>query len=96
MELFGYNITLEPKTTIKSQVLADFIVDWTGPSEPPQCHTETVWTIHYDGAWCKAGVSAATIITSPAGLKYRYVASLRFALESDKYTNNIVEYEAVI
>jgi hypothetical protein len=35
-ELFGYNITFEPRTAIKSQVLANFITDWTGPSEPPQ------------------------------------------------------------
>jgi hypothetical protein len=34
VELSGYNITFEPRTTIKSQVLADFIVAWTGPSEP--------------------------------------------------------------
>jgi hypothetical protein len=44
----SYNMTFEPRTTIKSQVLADF-VDWIGPLEPPQCHTETVWTIHCDG-----------------------------------------------
>jgi hypothetical protein len=31
-ELSGYHITFEPRTTIKSQVLADFIVDWTGPT----------------------------------------------------------------
>jgi ribonuclease HI len=36
------------------------------------------------------------IITSPAGIKYRYVARLSFAFESDKCTNNIAEYEAVI
>ena len=36
------------------------------------------------------------IITSPAGVKYRYVARLSFALESNKCTNNIAEYEAVI
>jgi hypothetical protein len=30
-ELSGYHIVFKPKTTIKSQVLADFIVDWTGP-----------------------------------------------------------------
>jgi ribonuclease HI len=34
--------------------------------------------------------------TSPAGLKYGYVVRLRFALESDKCTNNIAEYKAVI
>jgi hypothetical protein len=31
-ELSGYHITFEPRTTIKSQVLANFIVDWTGPT----------------------------------------------------------------
>jgi hypothetical protein len=95
-ELSGYNITFEPRTTIKSQVLADFIVDRTGPSEPLQCHTEIVWTIHYDGAWCQAGAGTATFITSPAELKYKYVARLSFALESDKSTNNIAKYEVVI
>jgi hypothetical protein len=30
-ELSGYHITFEPRTAIKSQVLADFVVDWTGP-----------------------------------------------------------------
>ena len=34
-ELADYNITFEPRRTIKSQVLVDFIVDWIGPSEPP-------------------------------------------------------------
>jgi hypothetical protein len=31
-ELSGYHITFEPRTTIKSQVLAYFIVDWMGPT----------------------------------------------------------------
>jgi hypothetical protein len=30
-ELYGYHITFELRTSIKSQVLVDFIVDWTGP-----------------------------------------------------------------
>jgi ribonuclease HI len=96
VELSGYNIIFEPRTAIKSQVLADFIVDWTGPVGPHQEHAETIWTIHCDGAWCHPGASVAAIITSPARVKYRYVARLRFALESDRCTNNIAEYEAVI
>jgi hypothetical protein len=90
-ELSGYNITFDPRTTIKSQVLADFIVDWTGPVGLQQEHSETIWTIHCDGAWCHAGAGATTIIISPAGVKYRYAARLSFALESDRCTNNIVE-----
>jgi hypothetical protein len=96
VDLFGYHITFEPRTTIKSQVLADFIVDWTGPTRQQEEPPEKVWTIHYDGAWCHAGAGAAAIIMSPTGVKHRYAARLRFALESDRCTNNIAEYEAVI
>ena len=42
------------------------------------------------------GAGTATIITSPIGIKYRYVARLSFTLESDKCTNNIAEYEVII
>jgi ribonuclease HI len=42
------------------------------------------------------GASAAAIITSPTGIKYRYATRLSLALKSDKCTNNIVEYEAII
>jgi hypothetical protein len=54
-ELSGYHISFEPSTAIKSQVLADFVVDWTGPTTQPDQSAEKVWTIHCDGAWCHAG-----------------------------------------
>jgi ribonuclease HI len=95
-ELSGYQITFELRTTIKSQVLADFIVDWTGPITLQDEPTEKVWIIHCDDAWCHAGVGAAADITSPTGVKHRYAARLSFVLESDRCTNNVAEYEAVI
>jgi hypothetical protein len=95
-ELSGYHIISKPRMAIKSQVLADFIIDWTGPVGPQQEHSEKVWTIHFDGAWCHAEARVTSIITSPAGVKYRYATCLSFALEFDRCTNNIVEYEAVI
>jgi hypothetical protein len=95
-KLSGYHITFEPRTTIKSQVLADFIVDWTGLTRQQEEPSEKVWTIHYDCAWCHAGAGMAAVITSPTGVKHRYVARLSFALESDRCTNNIAEYKAVI
>jgi ribonuclease HI len=96
VELSRYHITFEPRIAIKSQVLADFIVDWTGPTWRQDESPEKVWTIHYDGAWCHAGAGVAAIITSPTGIKYRYAAHLSFALESDICTNNIAEYKDVI
>jgi ribonuclease HI len=95
-ELSGYHITFEPRTSFKSQVLADFIVDWTGPITQQDKPAEKVWTIHCDGAWCHAGAGAAAVITSPTRVKHRYAARLSFALESDRCTNNVAEYEAII
>jgi ribonuclease HI len=95
-ELSGYHITFEPRTTIKLQVLADFIIDWTWPARQQDEPTEKVWTIHCDGTWCHVGAGAAAIITSPTGVKHRYATRLSFALESDRCTNNVAEYEAVI
>jgi ribonuclease HI len=95
-ELSGYHITFEPRTAIKSQVLTDFIIDWTGPVTQQDEPTEEVWTIHCDGAWCHAGAGVAAVITSHTGVKHRYAACLSFALESDRCTNNVAEYKAVI
>jgi ribonuclease HI len=95
-ELSEYHITFEPRTTIKSQVLADFIIDWTGPARQQEEPSEKVWTIHCDGTWCHAGAGAAAYITSPTCVKHRYAACLSFALESDRCINNIAESEAII
>jgi ribonuclease HI len=95
-ELSEYHITFEPRTAIKSQVLVDFIVDWTRPARQQEEPSEKVWTIHCNGAWCHTGAGAAAIVTSPTGVKHRYAARLSFALESDRCTNNIAESEAVI
>jgi hypothetical protein len=54
-ELSGYHITFEPRTTIKSQVLADFIIDWTGPTWQQEESPEKVWTIHCDARGAMRG-----------------------------------------
>jgi hypothetical protein len=41
-KLSGYDITFEPRTTIKSEVLVKFIVDWTGPVWPQEESSEKV------------------------------------------------------
>jgi hypothetical protein len=66
-ELSGYHITFEPRTAIKSQVLADFIVDWTRPITQPDPSAERVWTIHCDGAWCHAGQAPLQSLLHPQG-----------------------------
>jgi hypothetical protein len=85
------------RSAIKSQVLADFVVDWTSPSNNTGDEDLVpIWEIRCDGAWgCKvAGIAA--IITSPAGVKLRYAARLDYKDPFDRCTNSTTEYEALL
>jgi hypothetical protein len=63
-ELSRYHIVFESRNSVKSHVLANFIVDRIGPSPSRHRDLETHWTIHYDASWCHAGAGAASIITT--------------------------------
>jgi ribonuclease HI len=52
--------------------------------------------VYCDGAWGSAGASAATILVSPYGIKLCYASRLEFTSETDKCTNNIAKYEAIV
>ena len=82
------------KTSIKSQVLADFIVDWTSPEAQEEELIET-WTVYCDEAWQNEGVGIAAILESPSGAKIRYIACLNFDQFAPS-TNNTTEYEALL
>jgi ribonuclease HI len=57
---------------------------------------EPPWLLYCDGAWGSTGAGAAAILTSPFGIKLRYIARLQFTGDTNKCTNNIVEYEAIL
>jgi ribonuclease HI len=94
-KLSQFSIAYAPRTTIKSQALADFMADWTPPaSEPEVFQSKTVvttWTVYTDGAWGNLGAGASAVIHAPSGLRSKYAARLEF-----QATNNITEYEGVI
>ena len=69
-ELSELVVDFEKRTAIKSQVLDDFIVDWTSPEAQEEEPIET-WTIHCDEAWQNEGVDIAAIFESPSGTKIR-------------------------
>jgi hypothetical protein len=52
MELSEHTIDFGKRSTIKSQVLVDFVVDWTLPSNTVgDEELVPVWEIRRDGAW---------------------------------------------
>jgi ribonuclease HI len=57
---------------------------------------KTPWVVYCDGAWGATGARAAAILVSPSGIKLCYAVRMQFNNESDKYTNSIEEYEAIL
>jgi hypothetical protein len=97
MELSEHVVDFEKWSAIKSQILADFVAEWTDPVFTAEgAVPESAWLICCNEAWGTAGARAATILTSPSGIKLRYAAWLQFNNEADKCTNNITEYEAIL
>jgi ribonuclease HI len=97
MELSEYVVDFEKRSAIKSQVLADFVVDWTEPSSYTDGSViDTPLQVYCDRAWGSFGAEAVAILISPSGIKLRYATHLQFTIEIDKCNKNIAEYEAVL
>ena len=80
-----------PRTAVKSQALADFVVDWTPLAHQNPQPQNQIWTLYTDRAWGHLGARASTVLVAPFGLCSKYAARLEF-----KTTNNIAEYEGLI
>ncbi|XP_051229429.1 uncharacterized protein [Lolium perenne] len=92
VKLGVHNITYESRHTIKSQALADFLVDWEEAQQPSSQADLKHWTLHFDGSKNLEGAGAGVVLTSPKGDVVRYVLQLRF----EPCTNNMAEYEALL
>jgi hypothetical protein len=73
-ELSEYNVDFERRSAIKSQVMADFIVDWTSPIQNPGEDMSTPWVVKCDEAWCLKGVGISAVVTSLTRIIIRYAA----------------------
>ena len=94
IELSEFDIRYKPKTAIKGQVLADFVMEFTSaePVENAQTPTDLpIWKLFVDGATNAQGSGAGLILTSPERIDIEY--ALRFGFQA---SNNEAEYEAVI
>jgi ribonuclease HI len=97
MELSEYVVDLEKHSAIKSQVLANFVTEWTEPGSRTEGELpESPWLVYCNGAWGAVGAGVAAILISSSEIKLRYTARLQFSSEADKCTNNIAEYKAIL
>ncbi|XP_070005247.1 uncharacterized protein [Nicotiana sylvestris] len=96
IELSEYDIAYHPRTAIKSQVLADFVVDF---SQGMQLEAEKelqvfngsnsgIWTLFTDGSSNVKGAGLGIVLVPPRG------ETIRQAIKYHSITNNKAEYEA--
>ena len=71
-------IAYAPRTAIKSQVLADFITEWTEVQTPPAVINQEYWTMYFDGSLMKKGAGVGLVFVSPLGVRMRYMVRLHF------------------
>ncbi|XP_071905675.1 uncharacterized protein [Coffea arabica] len=97
VELAEHDISYQPRTTIKAQALADFLVEGANLSvtEPStlskEARPEERWVLFVDGASSKEGSGAGLLLISPTGEELTY--ALRFDFSA---SNNEAEYEALL
>nr|GEY92581.1 reverse transcriptase domain-containing protein [Tanacetum cinerariifolium] len=89
-----HNITYRPRTSVKGQILVDFLVEMPGDvsqAAPAAVAQEEPWTLFTDGSSCVDGSGAGLILTNPEGVEFTY--SLRFQFTA---SNIEAEYEALV
>jgi ribonuclease HI len=91
VELMGETLSFAPRKAIKSQILADFLAEWTDTQLPTTPIQPELWTMYFDGSLMKTGAGAGLLFVSPLGKHLRYVIRLHFPA-----SNNVAEYEALV
>ena len=87
----GHDIRYIPRTTIKSQALADFIAEWIELQLSTPDVTHEYWMMYFDRSVMASGSGARVVLITPNGSRLCYVICLHFLA-----SNNAVEYEALI
>ncbi|GJQ89728.1 hypothetical protein Tco_0000867 [Tanacetum coccineum] len=82
-ELEEHDIQYQPRTSLKGQIIADFIV-----KRPENNLEDTLiegaeelpdpWTLFTDGSSCADGSGARLILTNPEGMEFTYALRFRF------------------
>jgi hypothetical protein len=60
VELMGETLAYAPRKAIKSQILEDFVPEWTDTQLPPPQVQAECWTLYFDGLVMKTG--AGTVL----------------------------------
>jgi ribonuclease HI len=91
VELMGETLAYAPRKAVKSQILADFVAEWTDTQLSPLQIEAECWTLYFDGSVMKTGAVAGLLFISPLREHMQYAVRLHFPT-----SNNMAEYEALL
>jgi hypothetical protein len=91
VELGALNIDFKPHTTIKSQALVNFMVEWRENQLPTPTDRLEHWVMYFDGTLKLEGVGAEVLLISPKGEPLKYILQIFW-----KVSNNEAEYKALL
>jgi hypothetical protein len=60
-----FDIVFYPQQVIKSQILADFVSEWTEIQMPPPKERPEHWIMYFDGTLNLEGACASVLLISP-------------------------------
>jgi hypothetical protein len=87
----GETLAYVPRKAIKSQILADFVTEWTDTQLPPLQIWAECWTLYFNGSMMKTGAGAGLLFISPLGEHLRYTVRLHYLA-----SNNMADYETLL
>nr|GEW69778.1 reverse transcriptase domain-containing protein [Tanacetum cinerariifolium] len=91
-----------PKTSIKGQILADFLNEIPGNASrgvPVAVTQEEPWTLFTDGSSCVDGSGEGLILTNPEGVEFTYALRFQFAAsnkEAEYEEDNMIKYLEIV
>jgi hypothetical protein len=91
LELGEFDLEFHPRTTIKAQVLADFIAEFSNLPESQETPEKEAWIAYVDGSSMKSWSGVGVALITPDKEEIAVALKLDFLT-----TNNEAEYEAVI
>ncbi|RVW15555.1 hypothetical protein CK203_077735 [Vitis vinifera] len=92
IELSEYGIEFQPKLSMKDQVMADFVLEYSRrPIQRKEPSEKEWWTLRVDGASRSSGSGVGLLLQSPTGEHLEQAIQLGFPA-----SNNEAEYEVIL
>nr|CAN64615.1 hypothetical protein VITISV_036196 [Vitis vinifera] len=92
IELSEFGIEFQPRLSMKGQVMADFVLEYSRrPSQNHESSKQEWWILRVDGASSSLGSGVGLLLQSPTGEHLEQAIRLGFFA-----SNNEAEYEAIL